>query len=137
MSTTVQAVSEDQKNWVLGVMDKKYDSESLHQRSGDISVRIRWFQSEFGREGSRSGTHRQEMYTNFDKTVSWAKQGSNSLLSYQKEIRRRTGHEILGYSVKGNKCKQILHNLTKVIQAAMIVVVWRIQQSQNNLKFSE
>jgi len=48
-------------------MDKKYDSESLHRKirgyiGADSVIPVRIWQGRI-----RSGTHRQEMYTNFDK----------------------------------------------------------------------
>jgi hypothetical protein len=108
------------------VMDKGYDAETLHRQvreeiGADSIIPVRTWQGRI-----RSGTYRQEMYPNFDKERYRERNKVETAFSV---LRRRFGEELKArkywYQVKEIKSKVILHNLTKAVQAVVIVGIWK------------
>ena len=107
------------------VMDKGYDAETLHRQireeiGADSVIPVRTWQGRI-----RSGIYRQEMYADFDKERYRERNKVETAFSV---LKRRFGEELKArkywYQVKEIKSKVILHNLTKAVQAVVIVVVW-------------
>ena len=105
-------------------MDKEYDSEELHRQIReemgiDSVIPVRTWKGKI-----YSGKYRQEMYNNFD---SERYRERNKVETAFSVIKRRFGENLKArkywYQVKEIKVKMILHNLTKVIQSVVIVII--------------
>jgi len=106
------------------VMDKGYDSEELHRQiREDIGaysvIPVRKWKGKI-----YSGKYRQEMYAAFD-SERYAER--NKVETAFSVIKRKFGEGLKArkfwYQIKEIKIKLILHNLTKAVQAIMVVVV--------------
>lgn len=106
------------------VMDKGYDSEELHRQireeiGADSVIPVRKWKGKIS-----SGKYRREMYANFD-VKRYAER--NKVETTFSVVKRRFGEELKArkfwYQIKEIKIKLILHNLTKVVQAIMVVVI--------------
>lgn len=106
------------------VMDKGYDSENLHRQireemGADSVIPVRTWKGKI-----YSGKYRQAMYNNFD---SERYRERNKVETAFSVIKRRFGEGLKArkywYQVKEIKVKMILHNLTKVVQSVVIVII--------------
>ncbi|ACL17585.1 IS5-like element ISMepa1 family transposase [Methanosphaerula palustris] len=106
------------------VMDKGYDSEKLHRQireemGADSVIPVRTWKGKI-----YSGKYRQEMYNNFDSKRYYERNKVETAFSV---IKRRFGEDLKArkywYQVKEIKVKMILHNLTKVVQSVVIVII--------------
>nr|WP_246269975.1 IS5 family transposase [Methanofollis tationis] len=106
------------------VMDKGYDSEELHRQireeiGADSVIPVRTWKGKI-----YSGKYRQEMYASFDAERYAERNKVETAFSVMK---RKFGEglkaRIFWYQIKEIKIKLILHNLTKAIQAIVVLVV--------------
>ncbi len=105
-------------------MDKGYDAETLHRQireelGADSVIPVRTWQGRIW-----SGAYRREIYANFDKERYRERNKVETAFSV---LKRRFGEELKArkywYLVKEIMSKVILHNLTKAVQA-VVIVVW-------------